>query len=244
MKFENISKTIVYSNGAKSTLLDDISFSVNEGEITSLLASSGSGKSTLLKIMCGLELSDSGKRIETSASLIPSEPSSFPWMTASESILFANEKLDEAAQKRIIHQVGLEGYESHYPNNKSLGFRFRIALARAFASGAKIILIDEPFTKMDQKTKLEMLQLIVDINDETKITVLLSTSNLSEALLISHSVLLMKKGITGTLPKVNCGFAESNIADRSNSAEFIEHLGKIENQVRSLTTQQSFTISL
>ncbi len=244
MKFENISKTIVYSNGAKSKLLDGISFSVNEGEITSLLASSGSGKSTLFMILCGLELSDSQSIIEASTCLIPSEPSSFPWMNVSESIFFANEKLDESAQKRIIHQVGLEGYESHYPNNKSLGFRFRIALARAIASGKKIILLDEPFSKMDQRTKLEMLQLIVDINNETKTTILLATSNLSEAVLISHSILLMKKGITGTLPKANCGYAESNIADRSNSAEFIEHLGNIENQVRSLTTQQSFTISL
>lgn len=244
MKFENISKTIVYSNGAKSKLLDDISFTVNEGEVTSLLASSGSGKSTFLKIMCGLELSDSGKRIETSACLIPSEPSSFPWMNASESILFANEKLDEAAQKRIIHQVGLEGYESHYPNNKSLGFRFRISLARALASGVKIILIDEPFTKMDQRTRMEMLQLILDINKETKTTILFATSNLSEALLVSQSVLLMKKGSTGTLPNIKCDNIESNLSARITSSEYVEHIRQIENQIRSLTTQQSFTISL
>ncbi len=244
MKFENISKTIVYSNGAKSKLLDDISFSVNDGKITSLLASSGSGKSTLLKILCGLELPDSGKRIEKSAGLIPSEPSSFPWMNASESILFANEKLDEAAQKRIINLVGLEGYESHFPNNKSLGFRFRIALARALASGLKIILIDEPFSKMDQRTRMEMLQLIVDINEETKTTVLFATSNLSEATLISHSVLLMKKGITGTLQDFNFAYTNTNLTERSSSSEYTEHLGRIESNVRSLTTQQSFTISL
>lgn len=244
MKFENISKTIVYSNGAKSKLLDDISFSVNDGKITSLLASSGSGKSTLLKILCGLELPDSGIRIEKSAALIPSEPSSFPWMNASESILFANEKVDEAAQKRIINLVGLEGYESHFPNNKSLGFRFRIALARALASAVKIILIDEPFTKMDQRTRMEMLQLIVDINEETKTTVLFATSNLSEAALISHSVLLMKKGITGTLQDFNFAYTNSKLNERSSSSEYTEQLGKIENNIRSLTTQQSFTISL
>ena len=192
MKFENINKTFTYENGLNVKLLDDISFEVKEGEVTSLLASTGSGKSTLLKILSGLELEDAGNRNETKACIIPSQPSSFPWMNVTENILFANDKLDDQTQKKLVHLVGLEGYENHYPNNKSLGFRFRIAIARALAVNPKIILLDEPFAAMDQKTKLEMLQLIVDLNKETKTTILLATSNLRSIIGIPNNFVYEK----------------------------------------------------
>ena len=220
MKFENINKTFTYENGLNVKLLDDISFEVKEGEVTSLLASTGSGKSTLLKILSGLELEDAGNRNETKACIIPSQPSSFPWMNVTENILFANDKLDDQTQKKLVHLVGLEGYENHYPNNKSLGFRFRIAIARALAVNPKIILLDEPFAAMDQKTKLEMLQLIVDLNKETKTTILLATSNLSEALLVSQTILFMKKGSTGNLPSEKIEYSTTIISDRINSSSY------------------------
>ncbi len=244
MKFENISKTFAYKNGLKVKLLDDISLDVKEGEITSLLASAGSGKSTLLKILCGLELVDSGQRIDAQTCLIPSQPSSFPWMNVTENILFANERLDEQTQKKLVHLVGLEGYENHYPNNKSLGFRFRIAIARALAVNPKLILLDEPFAAMDQKTKLEMLQLIVDLNKENKTTILLATSNLSEALLVSQTILFMKKGSTGNLPSEKTEYSSSNILDRMNSTSYSEYLTNSEKIAESFATHQSFTISL
>lgn len=244
MKFENINKTFTYKNGLNVKLLDDISFEVKEGEVTSLLASAGSGKSTLLKIMSGLELADSGNRNETKACFFPSQPSSFPWMNVTENILFANDKLDEQAQKKLVHLVGLEGYENHYPNNKSLGFRFRIAIARASAVNPKIILLDEPFAAMYQKTKLEMLQLIVDLNKETKTTILLATSNLSEALLVSQTILFMKKGSTGNLPSEKVEYSSTNISDRMNSSSYSEYLTSSEKLAKSFATHQSFTISL
>ncbi|MBI3124368.1 MAG: ATP-binding cassette domain-containing protein [Ignavibacteriales bacterium] len=244
MKFENINKTFTYKNGLNVKLLDDISFEVREGEVTSLLASAGSGKSTLLKIMSGLELADSGNRNETKACFIPSQPSSFPWMNVTENILFANDKLDEQAQKKLVHLVGLEGYENHYTNSKSLGFRFRIAIARALAVNPQIILLDEPFAAMNQKTKLEMLQLIVDLNKETKTTILLATSNLSEALLVSQTILFMKKGSIGNLPSEKVEYSTTNISDRMNSSSYSEYLTNSEKLAKSFATHQSFTISL
>lgn len=244
MKFENISKTIAYKNGLKVKLLDDISLEVKEGEITSVLASAGSGKSTLLKILCGLELADSGERIDANACLIPSQPSSFPWMNVTENILFANEKLDEQTQKKLVHSVGLEGYENHYPNNKSLGFRFRIAIARALAANPKLLLLDEPFAAMDQKTKLEMLQLIVDLNNESKTTILLATSNLSEALLVSQTILFLKKGSSSLLPSEKIDYTSLIISDRMNSSSYSQYLTNSEKIAESFATHQSFTISL
>lgn len=244
MKFENISKTFAYKNGLKVKLLDNISLDVKEGEITSLLASAGSGKSTLLKILCGLELADSGERVDANACLIPSPPSSFPWMNVTENILFANEKVDEQTRNKLVHLVGLEGYENHYPNNKSLGFRFRIAIARALAANPKLLLLDEPFAAMDQKTKLEMLQLVIDLNKELKATILLATSNLSEALLVSQTILFMKKGSTGTLPSEKIEYSSTTISDRMNSSSYSEYLNNSEKLAKSFATHQSFTISL
>ena len=244
MKFENISKTIAYKNGLNVKLLDDISLEVKVGEITSVLASAGSGKSTLLKILSGLELADSGNRNDTKACLIPSQPSSFPWMNVTENILFANEKLDDQMQKKLVHLVGLEGYENHYPNNKSLGFRFRIAIARALATNPKLLMLDEPFAAMDQKTKLEMLQLIVDLNNESKTTILLATSNLSEALLVSQTMLFLKKGSSGFLPSEKIDYTSLSISDRMNSSSYSEYLTNSKKIAESFATHQSFTISL
>lgn len=244
MKFENITKTFSYKNGLNVKLLNNISFEIPSGEITSIIASAGSGKTTLLKIICGLDTADSKTENEGGYCFIPSKPSSFPWLNVNENILFADEGMDSVSLKNFVNVVGLEGYENHYPNNKSLGFRFRVALARALASKPKLIVLDEPFLEMDQRTKFEMLQLIVDINKEKKLTVLLATSNLSEALLVSHNILLMKKESTGILPSRKIEYQSENILERVKSHNYSQYLADEENLAKSFASQQSFTISL
>ncbi|MEW6652598.1 MAG: ATP-binding cassette domain-containing protein [Bacteroidota bacterium] len=244
MKFENINKTFSYKNGLKVKLLNDISFEISSGEITSILASAGSGKTTLLKIVCGIEKPDSNIQQESNFCFIPSKPSSFPWLDVKENILFANENIETDSMKSLIKAVGLEGYENHYPNNRSLGFRFRIALARALAAKPEMVLLDEPLFEMDQRTKFEILQLIIDINKQLKATFLLATSNLSEALLVSHNTLLMKKQSTGLLPSRRTEYQSDNVMERVRSENYSNYLADEENLAKSFATQQSFTISL
>lgn len=244
MKFENITKTYSYKNGLNVKLLNDITFEIPSGEITSLLASSGSGKTTLLRIVCGLESSDSKVNYGGKFAYIPSKPSSFPWLNVKENILFADESIDSTILKNLIHLVGLDGYENHYPDNKSFGFRFRISLARALASKPEFILLDEPFTEMDNRTKFEMLQLIVELNKEKKISILLATSNLSEALLISQNIVLMKKGSIGRLHSRKIEYQTDIVLERLKSENYAKYLSEEESLAKSFASQQSFTISL
>ncbi|KAF0152123.1 MAG: ABC transporter-like protein [Ignavibacteria bacterium] len=244
MKFENINKTFSYKNGLNVKLLNNISFEINSGEITSILASAGSGKTTLLKIICGLETADSPIKQESKFCFIPSKPSSFPWLNVKENILFANENLDSVSINSLIKAVGLDGYENHYPNNKSLGFRFRISLARALASNPKVLALDEPFASMDQRTKFEILQLIVDLNKLQKTTFLFATSNLCEALLVSHTTFLMKKESTGVLLSRKTEYQSDNVFERVRSDNYSKYLADEENLAKGFATQQSFTISL
>lgn len=244
MKFEKITKSFAYKNGLNVKLLNDISIELEVGKINTILASVGSGKSTLLKILCGLETDDSNEKIENKCCFIPSKPSSFPWLNVTENIVFGSENIGAEHIKSLINLVGLEGYDAHYPNDKSLGFRFRIALARCLAVKPEMVVLDEPFLEMDQRTKFEVLQLLVDINIRTKTTFLFATSNLSEALLISNNIFLMKKGSIGPLQSQKIEYPTYNIMERLNSKAYSLYLADEENLAKSLASQQSFIISL
>ena len=93
----------------------------------------------------------------------------------------------------LIYIVGLSGYENHFPHQKSLGFRFRISLARALAVNPEIILIDESFKLMEPVTKTEILELIISISTGLNKTILITSTSISDAAIVSDKVLLMKK---------------------------------------------------
>ena len=145
----SLSKDYTDSSGFTVHLLEGISFEIEKGSITSLLAPTGAGKSSLLRILSGLDTQTTGTVKVNSENkkivYIPSAPSSFPWYSVKENLSLVSN--DENKINSVIKDVGLEGYENHFPDNNSLGFRFRISLARALAAGADIIILDEPFNK-------------------------------------------------------------------------------------------------
>ena len=129
IKIESISKNYSDLSGHTIQIFENISFNIEAGKVTTILAPVGKGKTSLLKSVANIGKIKNGlnkKRI-----YIPKEPSSFPWLNVRENILFNLDKTDESIFKNIIKYVGLDGYEDHYPNNYSFGFRFRISFARA-----------------------------------------------------------------------------------------------------------------
>lgn len=196
IEIKNLSKEYSSDIGFRTVVLKNISFKIPDGKITSIIAPTGSGKSVLLKIISGLEEQTSGDVInpaEGKIIFIPSAPSSFPWLNVHDNVKFGLEKWDEKNIKGFINLVGLGGYETFHPDNKSLGFRFRIALARSLAHNPVVVLLDEPFNKMDVQTKSEIYFLIRDINKIKGTGFLLATTNLTEALFLSDRVCIMKK---------------------------------------------------
>lgn len=202
----NLTKFYSGIAGSKIHVLDELSFLINTGNenIISILAPFGAGKSTLLKIICGIEEPDSGEILlnkkkysscDSDIILIPEEPSSFPWLNVEQNINLALNLTNKNEYKinDLVSFAGLAGYEDHFPNNKSLGFRFRISLARALAVNPKIILLDDPFKKVDPETRKELYDVIKLISEKLNVIFILATTNISEAIYLSERIFMMKK---------------------------------------------------
>jgi NitT/TauT family transport system ATP-binding protein len=188
------------------TAIDDVSFSVSEGEVVSVIGPSGCGKSTLLNAIGGLiagfdgAVSLSGENISgphPSIGMVFQEESAFPWCNVLENVAFPLELSGMAKAERLsrarhfISLVGLEGFEQRYPSELSGGMRQRVAIARALAHEPKILLMDEPFASLDEQTRILLGESILKIQQTLGQTILLITHNLTEAVQLSDRVLVM-----------------------------------------------------
>ena len=210
LQVKSIAKYFEMPAGAKNHVLEDINFSIKyslkNGQIISVLAPFGAGKTTLLRIIAGLEKPSYGEIIFNEQSyypklqkiiFIPEKPSSFPWFNVKRNLTFANEINEknnfEKNINEIVSLVGLTGYENHFPHNDSIGFRFRISLARALVVKPDIILIDDSIKKLDFETKEEIYHLINNIAVKLNISFIFATTNISSAIKLSDSIYMMKK---------------------------------------------------
>jgi ABC-type nitrate/sulfonate/bicarbonate transport system ATPase subunit len=128
----------------------------------------------------------------------------------------------------LINMVGLEGYEKYCPHNTSAGFRFRISLARALRQNPSLIILDDPFTVMEQEIKKEIYQLVKRINQTVKTTFLLATFDISEALTLSDSILLMKKDPVKIVP---IQIPDLPLSEKNRTSFRSEEFLKIKNQI-------------
>ncbi|MBK7106615.1 MAG: ABC transporter ATP-binding protein [Ignavibacteriae bacterium] len=229
LKVENISKEYKDKVGYVIQLLENISFSVFKGEFVSVLAPKGSGKTSLLKIIARLENPSSGKIIEEKKNIvfIPSKPSSFPWLNVYDNISF-NSKMNEKEIAEIINLVGLHGYENHFPNAKSEGFRFRISLGRTLANNPDLIIIDEPFNNLNDKTREEIYLLLRKVFIEKKISILFGTTNITEALFLSDKIYLMKKNPGEIIEKLKVELSAKRNLEILESEQFQSSRNQIE----------------
>lgn len=202
LKAEKISRRFINPEGASLSILQETSLFLEKGELLTILGPSFSGKSTLLRILSGIENPDSGsvrfmqsEAAKTNLTIIPSEASSLPWLNVRENVrLGLKEETGEISEgkiKRVISAVGLEGYESHFPANKSTGFRFRIALARALAMDPKVVMIDDPFRDLQPGRKMEYYGLLREVLRKEDISIIWASTDVLESLLISDRILVL-----------------------------------------------------
>ncbi len=238
-----ISKT--YNNyGIKKTIFENFQLDLNEEKITSIVAPFNSGKSTLFKILAGIEQADEKFKPIQNTFLITCKPMSFPWMNLKETLLFANKNLDDEKINEIAKIVGIDGYETHLPHNKSFGFRFRITLAAALGKNVNLILLDEPFQDMENITKNELYQLLVDLNKTLNIGFIIGTSNLNEAILLSDEIILLKNIPHKTYNKFDIYHTSQKIEERIKSDVFISTNQKIINIINQDEFSQSINYVL
>lgn len=196
----------------KDEILHEIDLEIKDGEFVSLLGQSGCGKSTLLKSIAGLAPIKSGNIYLDQDSITETAPENrgtvivfqdlrlFPHMTVEKNIAFAMElkKVPKDVQKQtvkaLLEDVQLPGYEHRKIREMSGGQLQRVALARALAANPKVLLLDEPFSGLDEKLRLEMGALVKKLHEERHLTTILVTHDKREALQLSDRIALMSGG--------------------------------------------------
>lgn len=237
IELKNISKEFVDELGIRKILLKNISLEITDNKIVSIIAPTGAGKSTLLKIIAKLDKDFTGTvvtKLNSSVILIPSKLFSYPWLNVKENILFGIKRESQEKLKKILELVELDGYENHYPHNKSYGFRLRICLARALMRNPSLILLDEPFIKFDPCTRFDMYLLLKEIQKATNVVFLLATTNISEAVFLSDKIFLMKKNPGEIFKTMDVNFEKKNNLSDFYSTEFLKITDLIVNSFKSL----------
>jgi NitT/TauT family transport system ATP-binding protein len=201
--FENVHKTFKRASQAPLVAIDNISFDLHAGQLISLLGPSGCGKTTFLRIAAGLIPKTSGiveingvevARPQPDFGIVFQQPNLMPWRTVLKNVLFPIEiqgDADGSAVQRaadLLSLVGLSGFEHSYPSQLSGGMQQRVALCRALVHQPKLLLMDEPFGALDELTRMEMQDLLLDIRAKTGATLMLVTHSISEAIYLSDKV--------------------------------------------------------
>jgi ABC-type nitrate/sulfonate/bicarbonate transport system ATPase subunit len=185
-------------------VIDDVSFSVGDGEFVAIVGPSGCGKSTLMNIVAGFERPDAGSvkvgGVEQSGPspkgiVISQHGSVFPWLTVQQNLMFGLNgdcHGDKAAlADHYAAMVGLKGFEASYPHELSGGMLKRVELARAFVVKPDILYMDEPFSALDALMNLRMRNELLRILGEERHTVLLITHDVEEAIYMADRIMVL-----------------------------------------------------
>lgn len=195
-----------YRNG--TCAIEKLAFTARPGEFVAVVGPSGSGKTTLLNLVAGLDLDMDGTisfGISATSQDTPKtgfmfqEPRLMPWLTVRQNLELvlrpyaagSGAALDDARLESLLGSVGLGGCASMFPDQLSGGMKRRVALLRAFIIEPDLLLMDEPFESLDRPTANHLRDLLQDLWQRTRPTVLFVTHNLSEALALADRVLFL-----------------------------------------------------
>jgi NitT/TauT family transport system ATP-binding protein/sulfonate transport system ATP-binding protein len=195
-------------NGQRLQVLKDLNLNIEPGQSLAIVGASGSGKTTLLRVLAGLETADDGevlidgepiRGVGTERAVIFQEPRLLPWLTVLDNVAFGLETRGvdkEQARTRARHYirlVGLQEFETAYPRQLSGGMAQRVGIARALTVQPEILLLDEPLGALDAMTKITMQEELARIWHDEKVTMILVTHDLEEAIFLADRVLVLPK---------------------------------------------------
>ena len=248
LAIDNVSRTFPgVRGGPPIQALLPASISVADNDFITILGPSGCGKSTLLRIVAGLDLPTSGNvRLDGNVVAGPGADRGmvfqsytlFPWLTVVENICFGlrEKSTPPSQQARIaahyIDQVGLRGFEHHYPKMLSGGMQQRTAIARALANDPRILLLDEPFGALDNQTRSLMQELLLSIWESERKTVLFVTHDIEEAIFMANRVLVMSARPGRIKAEVPVPLAHPRHYTIKTSRQFSELKAELTEQIR------------
>ncbi|ABB58135.1 ABC transporter ATP-binding protein [Synechococcus elongatus] len=199
--------------------LEDVNLTIASNTFVSIIGPSGCGKSTLLNLIAGLDLPTSGQilldgqRIRSPGpdrGIVFQNYALMPWMTALENVIFAVEtarpNLSKSQAREVAREhlelVGLTKAADRYPGQISGGMKQRVAIARALSIRPKLLLMDEPFGALDALTRGYLQEEVLRIWEANKLSVVLITHSIDEALLLSDRIVVMSRGPRATIREV------------------------------------------
>ncbi|MCJ7840656.1 ABC transporter ATP-binding protein [Lederbergia sp. NSJ-179] len=206
LSLQGIEKNFTNKQNERLLVLDSIDLQVEKGEFVSVVGPSGCGKSTLLYLIAGLDQPDKGKievqgkRIEKPSPervVVFQESGLFPWLTVLENVTYglllkkmSKQEAEERARK-VLKMVHLSRYEDSYPHQLSGGMKQRVAIARALVMEPEVLLMDEPFSALDEQTRMVLHRELLEIWRQTKVTIIFVTHNIREAVQLSEKIVVM-----------------------------------------------------
>lgn len=220
ISFDGLSKTFV-QGGKTVRALEDLSLQVPEGEILCLVGPSGCGKTTLLRCIAGIEEATAGTvKVEKGQgrqegaplSMVFQQHGLFPWMSVEDNLRFVLKAgpIDPARHGEIIghffERVGLSRFRSFFPYQLSGGMNQRVALIRAFCVYPRVLLMDEPFVFLDYQNRMILQELLLQLWQEQKQTIIFVTHNINEALTLGDRVMVMTASPGRFKREVRCRF--------------------------------------
>jgi nitrate ABC transporter ATP-binding subunit len=195
----------------KTTVVREFNLNIADGEFVTLIGHSGCGKSTVLSMVAGLTDATGGGMIlsgrETNEAgpdrgVVFQSPCLLPWMTAFENVMLGVNQVYYTASKSerrelaeyYLTVVGLGNALHKYPGELSHGMRQRVGIARAFALQPKMLLLDEPFGMLDSLTKMELQEVLLELWRRNRLTTMMVTHDVDEAIFLSDRVVMMTDG--------------------------------------------------
>jgi len=200
INIENVTKTYL---GGTFTAVDDVSLDIKQGEIVAFVGPSGCGKTTVMRMVAGLEEPTSGTVIVNDHEVHGPGPdrgmvfqayTSFPWLTARQNVEYGMKILGiptaerrERAQQ-LLEEVHLGPAADKYPAELSGGMKQRVAIARTLAQNPEVLLMDEPFGALDAQVRWEMQEMMIEIINAEKKTVIMVTHDIQEAIYLADRI--------------------------------------------------------
>jgi len=245
---EMSSATVVFgSGGTRHTVLDRVSLLVRPGEFVSLIGPSGCGKSTVLNVFAGFVPCAAGTATLDSRpitgpgpdrSVVFQQYSLFPWLNVQRNVEYGlraqgvSRQVRRAKALKLLEHAGLAQYADRYPDQLSGGMKQRVGIIRAFATDPRVLLMDEPFSALDAQTRLTMQQLLTDIWEEHRISVLFVTHDIEEAVFLSDRVFVMSAAPGRILRELSVALPRPRETDLVDTAAFLEYVHEIRVLVR------------
>ena len=235
VEISNLVKEYPNPYGDDFRVVENFNLTIKEGEFISLIGHSGCGKSTVLTMLAGLnEISDGGiivgnREIDgpgPDRSVVFQAPCLMPWMTAYGNVMLGVKNVyphvSKETRKQIVEHslsvVGLADSMKKYPKELSGGMQQRVGIARAIALQPKVLLLDEPFGRLDSLTRMELQDVIIDILEREKLTAMIVTHDVDEAVFMADRCVMMSNG-----PKAGVGeILEMDFPRPRNRTEIFE----------------------